>query len=68
MASFRKNGWDIEPITVNKDYVIISGHHRLAAAVQAEVDIKSDDFEFIKVDEKLQSTYWRFSHYIYRPI
>lgn len=22
---FRKNGWDIEPITVNKDYVIISG-------------------------------------------
>lgn len=40
VASFRKNGWDIEPITVNKDYVIISGHHRLAAAVQAEVDIK----------------------------
>ena len=40
MASFRKNGWDIEPITVNKDYVIISGHHRLAAAVQAEIDIK----------------------------
>lgn len=39
VASFRKNGWDIEPITVNKDYVIISGHHRLAAAVQAEVDI-----------------------------
>lgn len=37
---FRKNGWDIEPITVNKDYVIISGHHRLAAAVQAEIDIK----------------------------
>ena len=37
MASFRKNGWDIEPITVNKDYVIISGHHRLAAA---EIDIK----------------------------
>lgn len=34
VASFRKNGWDIEPITVNKDYVIISGHHRLAAAVQ----------------------------------
>ena len=30
VASFRKNGWDIEPITVNKDYVIISGHHRLA--------------------------------------
>lgn len=40
VASFRKNGWDIEPITVNKDYVIISGHHRLAAAVQAEIDIK----------------------------
>lgn len=98
VASFRKNGWDIEPITVNKDYVIISGHHRLAAAVQAEIDIKytiadvdytstqkkwterdviaskakagsiahqnyttgsvakikSDDLEFIKVDEKLQ--------------
>lgn len=67
VASFRKNGWDIEPITVNKDYVIISGHHRLAAAVQAGsiahqnyvAKIKSDDFEFpleefIKVDEKLQ--------------
>lgn len=40
VASFRKNGWDIEPITVNKDYVIISGHHRLAAAVQAEIDVK----------------------------
>lgn len=40
VASFRKNGWDIEPITVNKDCVIISGHHRLAAAVQAGVDIK----------------------------
>ena len=40
VASFRKNGWDIEPITVNKDYVIISGHHRLAADVQAEIDIK----------------------------
>lgn len=40
VGSFRKNGWDIEPITVNKDYVIISGHHRLAAAVQAEIDIK----------------------------
>lgn len=35
-----RTGWDIEPITVNKDYVIISGHHRLAAAVQAEIDIK----------------------------
>lgn len=32
VTSFRKNGWDIEPI--------ISGHHRLAAAVQAEIDIK----------------------------
>lgn len=65
VASFRKNGWDIEPITVNKDYVIISGHHRLVAVITnnyttgSVAKIKSDDFEFpleefIKVDEKLQ--------------
>lgn len=40
VSSFKKNGWDIEPITVNKDYIVISGHHRLEAARRAEVDIK----------------------------
>lgn len=40
VSSFKKNGWDIEPITVNKDYIVISGHHRLEAARRAEIDIK----------------------------
>lgn len=58
VASFRKNGWDIEPITVNKDYVIISGHHRLAAAVQAEIDIKYTiaDVDYTSTQKKYVAT------------
>lgn len=53
--SFKKDGWDIEPITVNKDFVIMSGHHRLAAAVLAGIDIKYTIADVDYTSAQLQS-------------